>query len=192
MLSLRTLTPGSPKMPSDRPSVALAIAAFTASTLRPRSLATRGACSAAFFDADMRIETAAACGHGIPGNQSIGGKAVFRAIDLPRAALPRRSTSGRSVRGSSRWSLRRRSLGAGGGGSRVEIFRAGEILPEQFRADDPAILAFDETAVGLMRKEQLAGTEDDQLDRFRRESRRRRASRERSKDFFEEGFHVGE
>ena len=35
------------------PAVALAISVFTASTLSPRSLATRGACSSAFFHADV-------------------------------------------------------------------------------------------------------------------------------------------
>ncbi len=44
----------------------------------------------------------------------------------------------------------------------MEIFRAGKVLAEQFRADNLAIVAFDQAAIGLMREEQLAGAPDDE------------------------------
>ena len=44
----------------------------------------------------------------------------------------------------------------------MEILRAAEVLPEKFRAENPAVLALNEASIGLAREEELSGAEDDQ------------------------------
>ena len=70
----------------------------------------------------------------------------------------------------------------------MKVFRPGEILSEPFRANDPAIAAFDQAAIGLVREEQLAGSPDDNwIDAAENDCEKKRRE-DRPGGFFNDGI----
>ena len=92
--SSRTFTPGSPRKPSERPSVCSSTRASTSSTGRPRARATRAACSARVLGRDVRVETRARRGHRVDRHLGVAGEPVQLAVrgDALRSTAVRSSS----------------------------------------------------------------------------------------------------
>ena len=71
----------------------------------------------------------------------------------------------------------------------MEIFRAAEILPETFRTQNSAVVAFDQAAVGLARKKELSGTEDDQGKNATKQDGEDKRRTNGNENFIEKSFH---
>ena len=138
---------------------------------------------------NVRVEPAAARGHGIPRNQGIGSQAIFSPIGLYALFHGVDQLLGSRTEVGAAGACGVIAIGTGGGGPGMEIFRPGKILTEPFRADDPSVSAFDEASVGLAGKEELAGAEDDQRKDSAEQHGEEECRTDRSEDFFEDGVH---
>ena len=149
-----TFTPGSLRMPKSAASVFCLMSSRTLSALRLRAFRHARHLEFRVAKADVRVKPAAGGGDGVGGNGvgffqvilgAIGGDAIFERVVQFWDVGPRFAAAG---------------IGgvvaiAGGGWTRMEVFRLGEILAEQFRAANGAVLRCDQAAVGFMRKRDL-------------------------------------
>ena len=126
-LSSRTLTPGSPKKPSQRPSVLLVDQLLRrAPAERPRSLATRAACSCAFAGRDVRVDARGGGGDRVDGDVADREPGVVRALELEDRPALLATAFARSGFVGPRFAKRRRRRRcrpARRRGARVEVLR---------------------------------------------------------------------
>ena len=71
----------------------------------------------------------------------------------------------------------------------MEIFLAREILAEQLRADDRAVFVQQQTAIGLVRKDQLAQPENNQRINAATDDGKKERRHNRAAKFSNDGFH---
>ena len=182
-LSSSTLTPGSPKKPMKRPSVASSISSWTRSSGRPRTSATARRLQLGVGRRDVRVDAGAGGGDGVDGDVADLEAGVVRAFELEdrlRLLVDRRREVG--VRRPEVREARPGRVVVDGRGPRVEVLGLRERLRGEPRADHLAV-ALDQAPVGLLGEgdlgeaghERRVGEAEDGGEDDRRDDRARRA-----------------
>ena len=167
-LSSSTLTPGSPRKPSDRPSVWSSTSVEHGFQRQRRGLGHPRRLELGVGHRDVRVEARPRGGDRVDGHAGVGGQAVLVAVgDHPflhggdelrvggSEVRRRRDVVGQVGRvGRLAVDLRTRGPGSGRRRAAVEVLLAGELLADEAGPDRPAV-GLDERAVGLVGEQHL-------------------------------------